>query len=95
MTANVYDCASAESLENECSQANPVECITQDNNKGTSLKNTVCQFPFVFRTAYRWIPLCDVHIFTHSGLWGSKSIGSARQQTGTTIFPLTSSSLFL
>lgn len=95
MTANVYDCASAESLENECSQANPVEWITQDNNKGTSIENTVWQFPFVFCTAYRWIPLCDVHIFTHPGLWGSKSIGSARQQTETTIFPPTSSSLFL
>ncbi len=77
--ANVYDCVSAESFENECSQANPVECIMQDNNKGTSIENTVWQFPFVFRITYRWIPLCDVHIFTHSGLWGTKSIGSARQ----------------
>lgn len=95
MTVNVYDCASAESLENEYSQANPGEWITQDNNNDTSIENTARQFPFVFCTAHRWNPLCDVQIFAHSGLWGSKSIGRARQQTGPTIFPPTSSSLFL
>lgn len=78
-------------LWNECGRANPFEWITQDNNKGTSVGNTVRQFPFVFCITHRWNALCDDHIFAHHGLCGTKSIGSARQQTGTTIFPQTSS----